>query len=264
MVSLQPVDLSFFPQIYPLLQKIDSQLSEAEWYSLFTQPWHQPEDYCGYGLFDGSAMVGFLGLIFSQRNIDGQVENFCNLTSWFIEEAYRGHAISMMLPLRKLKNYTITDLSPTERVAAISKKLGFQELDTKITALPNVLGKIQVNKKLKFTRDLAAIQSKLNSAEKLLLEDHRSCSRCHHLLAEVESKHCYIIFTIVKNAKSPYYQIQYLSNPELFARYSLAIRQGIAAIDKFLLVLVDRRLLQGKKPTLCFDLPVEVCKLYKL
>ena len=262
MVSLRSVDISLFPQIYPLLQKIDPQLSEAEWYSLFTQPWHQPEDYCGYGLFDGSTMVGFLGLIFSQRNIDGQIENFCNSTSWFIEESYRGRAISMLLSLRKLKNYTIIDLSPSERVVAISKKLGFQELDTQITALPNILGKIKINNKLKITRDFSSIQSKLNSAEKLLLEDH-CFPRCHHLLAEADGKHCYIIFTIVKNTKSPYYYIQHLSNPELFARYSLAIRQGIAAIDKFSLILIDRRLLRGTKPTLCFDLPVKVCKLYK-
>ena len=101
MISLQQVDLAIFPQIYPLLQQIDPRLSKAEWYSLFTQPWHQPEDYCGYGLFDGSEMVGFLGLIFSQRTINAEVENFCNLTSWYIKEAYRGRAISMMLALRK-------------------------------------------------------------------------------------------------------------------------------------------------------------------
>ena len=263
MVSLQQVDLAMFPQIYPLLQKIDPNLLEEEWHSLFTQPWHQPENYCGYGLFDGSEMVGFLGLLFSQRNIDGQIENFCNLSSWIVKEAYRGHAISMMLALRKLKDYTITDLSPTDKVVAVSKKLGFQELDSQIAALPNILGKFKFNQKLKITEDLALIPPQLESPERLLLQDHRACSRCQHLLAEAKGEHCYIIFTLVKNAKFPYSHIQYLGNPELFARYSLAIRQAIAKISGTSLVLIDRRLLVGTKPAFCFNLPIKICKLYK-
>ena len=263
MISLQQVDLAIFPQIYPLLQQIDPRLSKAEWYSLFTQPWHQPEDYCGYGLFDGSEMVGFLGLIFSQRTINAEVENFCNLTSWYIKEAYRGRAISMMLALRKLKNHTITDLSPTESVIAISKKLGFQDLDTQITAIPSVLGKINLNRQLKITRDLALIEPRLESSENSLLKDHSSCPRCHHLLAEADGEHCYIIFTQVKNTKFPYSHIQYLGNPKLFARHSLGIRQAIAETSRSLLILIDRRLLKGTKPALCFNLPIEICKLYK-
>ena len=263
MVLLKQVDLTVFPQIYPLLQKLDPELSAAEWHSLFTQPWHQPKDYCGHGLFDGDEMVGFLGLIFSRRNIDGQIENFCNISSWIVKEAYRGHSISLMRPLRKLENYTFTRLSPSHRVVTISKKLGFQELDTQIAALPNFLAKIEFNQKLKITTDSALILSKLQSQEQSLLQDHSSCVRCHHLLAEANEEHCYIIFTIVKNAEFPYGYIQYLGNPELFARYSLVIRKAISKISETLLVLIDHRLLKGTKPALCFNLPVKVHKLYK-
>lgn len=263
MVSLQPVDLTLFPQIYPLLREIDPRLSEADWYGLFSQPWHSAEDYCGYGLFDGSEIVGFLGLIFSRRKIDGQVENFCNLTSWYVREAYRGRAISMMLPLRKLNNYTITDLSPSDRVIAIFKKLGFQELDTQITALPNIWGKLNLDRQLKITRDVTSIESQLDSKEKVLLQDHRSCPRCHHLLAEVNGEYCYIVFTLIKNTKFPYCYIQYLSNSELFARYSMTMRQAIAIKHDTSIILIDRRLLRGTKPAFCFNLPVKTCKLYK-
>ncbi|MGB5631345.1 MAG: hypothetical protein WBM86_01030, partial [Waterburya sp.] len=115
----------------------------------------------------------------------------------------------------------------------------------------------------KITTDLALISPHLKFPEQLLLQDHSTCSRCQHLLAEANDEHCYIIFTLVKNAKFPYSHMQYLGNPELFARYSLAIRQAIAKIGGTPLVLIDRRLLKGTKPAFCFNLPIKICKLYK-
>ena len=120
MVSVKQVDLSAFDRFYPLLKELNSQLTEQEWYDVFNHQWHPERKGCGFGLFDGSEMVGFLGFIFSQRIINGQVEDFCNLTSWIVKEAYRGHGISLILSLRKLTDCTITDLSPTEGVVAIA------------------------------------------------------------------------------------------------------------------------------------------------
>ncbi|MGL6344077.1 MAG: GNAT family N-acetyltransferase, partial [Waterburya sp.] len=107
--EIKQVNLAMFPQFYPLLREINPELSATEWYSLFTPQWDQPEKFCGYGLFDETEIVGFLGFIFSQRIINGQLENFCNLTSWIVKEPYRGRGISLFLALRKLmKDYTIT------------------------------------------------------------------------------------------------------------------------------------------------------------
>jgi hypothetical protein len=254
--EVKPVNITMFPQFHPLLREINPELSTTEWYSLFNPPWDQPEKFCGYGLFDASEMVGFLGFIFSQRTIEGQLENFCNLTSWIVKEPYRGRGISLMLALRKLmKDYTITDLS--------AKRLGFQELDTRIIVLPNIFDGINRQPQLKITTEKSLIQLQLEPLEQKLLEDHNSQLRCHHLLITASGEHCYIIFTLVKNAKFPYSYIQYLGNPKLFARFSLPIRQAIAKINQTFWVLVDHRMLKGVKPALSFDLPIEVCKLYK-
>jgi hypothetical protein len=263
MVVVKQVNLSLFPQFYPLLKELNPQLSEAEWYRVFDHHWHQEEKFCGYGLFDEEEIVGFLGLIFSQRIINGRREDFCNLSSWIVRKPYRGHSISLMLSLRKLKNCTITDLSPTEGVVAIFKKLGFQKLDRQIEILPNIFSSIGSQQKLTITTDISVIQSRLTSAEQKLLQDHQSYSRCHHLLAEAEGQTCYLIFTLVKNAKVPYSYIQYLGNPKLFARYSLGLRRAIAKVSQTFLVLVDTRLLQGAKLPLRFNLPIEICRLYK-
>ncbi|MGL6344789.1 MAG: hypothetical protein ACRC80_37265, partial [Waterburya sp.] len=200
---------------------------------------------------------------FSQRIINGQLENFCNLTSWIVKEPYRGRGISLFLALRKLmKDYTITDLSASDNAIAIAKRLGFQELDTRMVILPNVLGGINHHPQLKIITEKSLIQSHLEPSEQRLLADHNYQPRCHHLLVKMGEEHCYLIFTLVKNAKFPYSYIQYLGNPKLFARFSLPIRQAIAKINQTFWVLVDQRMLKGVKPTLSFDLPIEVCKLY--
>ena len=140
--------------------------------------------------------------------------------------------------------------------------MGFQELDTQIEILPNILGSIRSNK-IKITQDKSAIASKLNPSQQRLLEDHSSYSRCQHLLVEADKEQCYVIFTLVKNTKFPYSYIQYIGNSGLFARYSLAIRQAIAKINRTYFVLVDTRLLQGAKLPWRFNLPIEICRLYK-
>ena len=52
MVSVKQVNLSMFPQFYPLLKEINPQLTEAEWYNVFAHQWYPEEKFCGYGLFD--------------------------------------------------------------------------------------------------------------------------------------------------------------------------------------------------------------------
>lgn len=264
MVSLKQVDLTMFPQFYPLLREINPELSEAEWYRVFTPEWDRFEDFCGYGLFDGAEMVGFLGFIFSQRTIDGQLEKFCNLTSWIVRESHKGHSISLMLALRKLKGYTITDLSATERAIEVAKRLGFQELDDRVTVLPSIpLTIFSRQPKLKIITEKSLIYQKLSPQEQKIFADHKAQPRCHHLLAETADRSCYIIFNLVKNAKFPFSHIQYLGNAELFVRHSLAIRQAIALRVQNPWVIIDHRMLKGLKPNFCFSLPIEVCRLYK-
>ena len=264
MVSLREVDITMFGQFYPLLRQINPELSKAEWYRVFTPGWESPEDYCGYGLFDGAEMVGFLGFVFSQRTIDGRLEKFCNLTSWIVRESHKGHSISLMLALRKLKDYTITDFSATGGAIEISKRLGFQVLDDRVTVLPNIPLTILVPQpELNIITEKSVIYQKLAPSEQKIFADHEALPRCHHLLVE-KDRSCYIIFNLVKNAKFPFVHIQYLGNAELFVRHSLVIRQAIDALCGYTSwVIVDHRMLNGLKPLFCFNLPIEVCRLYK-
>jgi hypothetical protein len=214
MVSLQKVDASMFDRVYPLLREHDPSLDRTTWQRLFNYQWFHPEDYCGYGLFDDDRVVGYLGLIFSQRAIASQVERFCNLSTWIVQEPYRGHSLSMMLPVIKLRNYTLTDLSPFPEVAELAKRLGFKELDLKLKLLLPFGFPFQVlnSNHLQISHNPSLIQTILKGEDLKLFLDHQSYPNCKHLTIFSNTQYCYLIFTIIRNKSFSYCHIHYISH----------------------------------------------------
>src|ERR1700741_4322918 len=80
-----------FERVYPLFEDFGiSRLTRNHWHRLFTKNWDSTEDYCGYLLEQRGEVKGFLGLIFSERPINGGREKFCNMPSWTVKQEARG------------------------------------------------------------------------------------------------------------------------------------------------------------------------------
>ena len=99
MVRVEKVDCANFKDIDVILTDIWGTGGEEKGRKIFEYQWERYESHCGLILKDGSRTVGFLGMIFSRRRINGKIEKFCNLTSWYVHKAYRSRAISLILPL---------------------------------------------------------------------------------------------------------------------------------------------------------------------
>lgn len=260
MVSLQQVDRSMYDEVSPLLLNLNSQI---DWRNIFNCSWQQ-EDYCGYGLFDGKEIVGFLGLIFSSRTLGDRVENFCNIHTWVVKPQYRDRSISLILPVLKLKDMTLTDLSPAPTVIAILQRLGFTILDSKLCILlPFSVRNSNDLKKIQLTQEKKQIADWLSKEDFRLFQDHANYSGCSHLLIENSKNYCYIIYTIVRQAFFSYCYIQYISNIQMFSQYSGSIRADIAKHSRTPLIVVDSRLVASMKLPFSYDLPFSFPKLYK-
>lgn len=260
MVSLQKVDRSMYDKVSPLLLDLNAQVN---WRNVFECSW-QAEDYCGYGLFDGEEIVGFLGLIFSRRAIADRVENFCNIHSWIVKPQYRDRSISLILPVLRLKDCTLTDLSPASRVIEILQSLGFKKLDSKLRVLLPVGGRNRsAIEKVKLTQEKSHIAERLSQQNFRLFQDHINYSNCNHLLIDNGKNYCYVIYTIVKQAFLSHCYIQYISNIQIFSQYSGAIRSEIMRHSRTPLVVVDSRLIAPFKLPFSYDLPFSFPKLYK-
>jgi hypothetical protein len=264
MVLLQKVNPSMFCKVYPLLQKLDASLGENTWYRIFSYQWRQAENYCGYGLFDKDEIVGFLGLIFSQRNIHQSTERFCNISSWIVKESYRGYSLTLMHPLIKLKDYTLTDLSSLHELFPLARRMGFQKLDAKLTVLspfflPGLRKRLDA---IQIVHNPELIQVHLGPSDLTLFSDHQSYDCCHHLLIRSAAQSCYVIYT-VQRSHFPYCYIQSISNPDLFAQQSLEIRSAITDRHRLRLLLVDSRLVKNLDLPWTVELPMQFTKLYK-
>lgn len=267
MPSLQKIDRSRFDEIYPLLESFDSQLSQDLWKTLFDYQWDRPSSHCGYGLFDDGVPVGYLGMLFSQRTINQQKHDFCNLTSWIVRPDYRSHSLSMMMPVMRLKDHTITDLSASETVLKLSERLGFKSLDTTVQALlpfPITFGgdKSQPHS---IHRDDEVAALSLDSADQTIFEDHRPYGDCHQLVVQGSNpgEYCHVLYTIHPDRLLSYCHIQSISNVEVFGRYQSTIRKCISRDSRILWIIVDSRLIASLKLPYSVEIPVGAPRIYR-
>jgi hypothetical protein len=264
-VRLAKIAPDMFPQVLPLLQEWRPTRPEATWRLLFFPPWETGEDYCGYGLMHGDRVVGFLGLAFSVRTVDGRQQRFCNLTTWYVRPEHRDHSISLLRPVLKLHDHTITDLSPSAAVTRISRRLGFETLDSSVHLLvptPDVMPSRSSRGRLVFV-DPGEIASRATPAERAILRDHDGLARCHALLAANGESYCLVVYTVSLDTSRPYCHIHHVGNPEVFAKEGRAIRHAMAEQSGVGTHVVDSRFVAAKRPPFSYRLPARHVKLYR-
>jgi hypothetical protein len=263
LIRVEKVDCANFKDIDEILTDIWGTGGEEKGRKIFEYQWERDETHCGLILRDGNRTVGFLGMIFSRRRINEKVEKFCNLTSWYVHKAYRSRAISMILPLHGMKDYTITDLTPAKNVYRIQNKLGFKDLDA-AGRLLLPFGRRLFQPKyapIYLTHDPAAIEKQLEGQDLKIFNDHKHYP-CFHFLLTGKDRQCYIIYTKLRRKRIPYAHLHYISDPDLFALAYRDIRRSILSHAKAYFLLIDSRLVKNKKLPLSICLPYRAPKQY--
>lgn len=83
-----------------------------------------PDGYTRYGyvIADRGAIVGIILLIFSAAD-DGSIRG--NVSSWYVEPAYRGYANMLLATLSRLKDVTLFNISPAPNTIDTIAAQGF-------------------------------------------------------------------------------------------------------------------------------------------
>jgi len=263
MIRVEKIDCANFKGIQDILTDIWDAGSEEKGRKIFDYQWPHDETHCGLILVDGDRTVGFLGMIFSRRQINEKIEKFCNLTSWYVHQDYRSRAISMILPLHGMQDYTITDLTPAKNVYTVQNKLGFKDLDAAgrlLLPFGRRLFQPQYSA-IELTHDLAAIENKLAGQDLKIFNDHQPYP-CFHFLLRGKDGDCYIIYSKLKRKRIPYVHLHYISDPDLFGIAYREIRKSILSHAGAYFMLIDSRLVQNKKLPLSICLPYRAPKQY--
>ena len=80
----------------------------------------------GYMLDHEGAPVGLLLLIYSLRDADGETAVHCNLSSWYVEPAFRSYAPMLTSLAQRRKEVSYFNISPAPWTWAIVEAQGFR------------------------------------------------------------------------------------------------------------------------------------------
>ena len=80
-------------------------------------------------LNDGQ-LADMMGMVFSERSIEGIDSKFCNLHIWRVREDYGGRSLALLRPIPRLKEDIITHFTPCDRVRAVTLRLGIKDLNS--------------------------------------------------------------------------------------------------------------------------------------
>ena len=252
-----------FEKIYPLFKKFKNpRLSKENWEQLFVDHWKNAEGYFGYVLENRENIVGFLGLIFSHRLLNNKKEKFCNLTSWVVEEKYRNQSLSLLAPVLKLKDYTLTIHTASKETYAVARKLGFQDLESRlriILPMPSLLTWFTF---CKVEIDGSDFSKTLPKQALQIYKDHLSFG-CFHVRVQTSLGECYIVGTKIYRKKIPFSQIHHISHPNIFAKFAGHISLSICLEIKSVAIIIDERFLQGNTIKISKVWPLPHPRVYK-
>jgi hypothetical protein len=135
-LSIERVYPEMIPEIHrELLTLLDPNRTESEWRQILDPGWDRKEDYVGYLLRSGGKPVAFVGLLFGSMALAGSRERLCNITSWIAKPDHAAESVALLMPLRGLKDYTLTNMSGAHHVRAIFNRLGFRTLEDGTTIM---------------------------------------------------------------------------------------------------------------------------------
>ncbi|MGA2812611.1 MAG: hypothetical protein ABSG16_14500 [Candidatus Acidiferrum sp.] len=231
-----------------------------DWEGLFNYPWKREEYPYGYAAMDGDRMVGFIGSIYSQREIAGQNRPYCNLSTWVVDADYRSMLLGLRIlrPILDTKDVFISSLTPSDSSRDISEKMGFKLLESEQITVPIVPLPALPNGKRHYSVSFAAaeIRTHLSEEHRAILDDHASLPCTHFLIREVNTGlYCYGIGTSFPVRRLRYFgarwlNLCYLSDAGLFARNFGQVKLDFWRQERFFLLRYDARLIPGRISTI--------------
>lgn len=198
-------------------------------------PWKVEAPNHGFMLRDGQRIVGTLLALYSERQVAGRAERFCNLGSWCVLPGYRSRSISLVRALLAQEGYHFTVLSPDDGPQEILAWLRFRLLDTSAAFVPN-LPWPTLPGRTRISADPHVIERTLAGRELELYHDHAKALAARHLVLIRGHESCYVMYREFRYHRVPVFAIiLHVSNPDLFRRglirltRHLLVRRGLVA-----------------------------------
>ena len=134
-----PIQLADLGEVGLFLhQHLARRIAPQAWAASLTHRWAASQPNFGMQLRDGDKLVGVFCAVYSDQQINGQTERFCNPHSWCVLDDYRHASLSLVLPLLRQRQYHFTMFTPNPKVAQVFVGLRFRLLEDSLLYFPNL------------------------------------------------------------------------------------------------------------------------------
>ena len=208
-----PID---FEEIYRFLRYMNKSKSKDEWKLLFENSWDSPEKFIGYKVVKQNEIIGYSGVVFVKRKINGVEVKIANRTSNIIKPEYRGRGIAKRM-LKHLNDelegdYTIITTSGNGAIVHILKNLGHIDYATHARFfLPTFF----FNKKYRLVTDFDEIRLALSDDDVRIFDDHKGFKN-KFFMVKYENEYLFVIFNKIYKKNIPLGKVVYINNYMLF------------------------------------------------
>lgn len=252
-MDLRPIGEADIGPVADFLHRnLNDRVTAAAWASGMRPPWMLDVPNHGVLLEVDSQIVGAYLAIYSERELRGTMERFCNLAAWCVLEDYRAHSFRMIRALLKQPDCTFTDFSPSGAVVDLNLRLGFEPIENPTALLPG----------LGLSRSIlgggaprARIVSEPEELGDVLTGEAHRVNRDHaatpiRQLAVVEGERaCLVLYRRERLKRIPRFAtIIHVSDSQLFLEHSARIARHLLVRSGILAAMVELRLLGNQRP----------------
>ena len=224
-LPIQPADLAEVGLF--LHQHLARRITPQAWAASLTHRWAASQPNFGMQLRDGDKLVGVFCAVYSDQQINGQTERFCNPHSWCVLDDYRHASLSLVLPLLRQRQYHFTMFTPNPKVAQVFLGLRFRLLDAGLlytahlpTLWPQRAGRFVEPR-------IDQIAGRLRGTPLQEFEAHRAIPWLRFVAFGVPGDECLVIYKIGRWKKLPCALILHASDSAALARHGHLLRHHL-------------------------------------
>lgn len=215
--TIEPITEETLPEFCAFLARnMGVVRSPQEWETGLKVSWAAERPNFGFLVRDEGKVVGGIGAYYADRLIRGQVERFCNITSWCVLESHRQQSMRLAMAVIGQPGYHFTDFSPTEVVGKSLRFLKFKPLDERQAVVLNLPWPTLAGRSLSRPAD---IEAALHGPALQVYRDHALFPWLRHVLIGNGKEWCHVIYKRGHFKGLPAAKVLYLSDPELFDRH---------------------------------------------
>jgi GNAT superfamily N-acetyltransferase len=227
-----------------LSTQMNRKIAPARWRRLFDGRWRPADTALGLVAVAGERVIGFVGTVHAEREIDGRRERVVNICAWYLDKAHRGQGTGAELMRRATEDdrasYTI--LTSSSKTLKILDAVGYRVLD---------------DERLVFTRrpasrpaltiidDPARIMAQIPASARRLIDDHAGMP-VEPVLIEAEGEASLLLLTRSRKGDDvPWLDLLHVGNRDLFTRHAQDVADALLPAEPNAVLGADLRFFSG-------------------